>query len=378
SNSENNKNIRDLNEILIVSNPQQQDSTINPKTKNNSNNFLTISDNNEVMSTIPTSQTAPIAREEDAEEEEIEENFENHNNAAIKSKDVGDYEECQQQQQQQHGGQPSIDGNTKSSRVRNYLKKCKNRWLAVGLHNQMQEYNGNADHDPKSTMSAINELSVSQDLRPNIVRAATNVTVNASNRLMSLGGDCAACDCEVIDSVNKVSSINCALGNLKAIKENENYVEDFEDDVDDDSYEDIDFGLGSTLTKTAIATATHKSIACNSAQIETRQEKKHFMKRKQQHNNNIANDQSDGDDETRVEQLDETVQMESHIAALIDSHFACIYPVFTTTTRAVLIREARDVLVKNYHGCLATFEREFLFKFKEIAVILKERHRIGE
>ena len=269
------------------------------------------------MSTISTSQTAPIAREEVAEEE-MEENVENHNNTALKSKDVGDYEECQQhqQQQQQRGGQPSIDGNSKSSRVRNYLKKCKNRWLAVGLHNQMQEYNGNTDHDPKSTMSAINELSVSQGLRPNVAGAATNVTVNASNRLLSLslGGDCDACDCEVIDSVNKLSSINCALGNLKAIEENENYVEDFEDDVDDDSYEDIDFGLGSTLAKTAIATATHKIIVCNSAQMETRQEKKHFMKRKQQQqqydNNNIASDQPN-DDETLVEQLDENGQIVS-------------------------------------------------------------------
>lgn len=69
---------------------------------------------------------------------------------------------------------------------------------------------------------------------------------------------------------------------------------------------------------------------------------------------------------------------DSQLAALIDSHLACIYPVFTQTTRAVLIREARDVLVNIYHGCLTTFERQFLCKFSEIAVILKERHHVGE
>lgn len=66
------------------------------------------------------------------------------------------------------------------------------------------------------------------------------------------------------------------------------------------------------------------------------------------------------------------------MAALIDRHLASIYPVFTQTTRAVLIREARDVLVNIYHGCLATFEQQFLCKFAEIAVILKQRHRVGE
>lgn len=69
---------------------------------------------------------------------------------------------------------------------------------------------------------------------------------------------------------------------------------------------------------------------------------------------------------------------ESKIAALIDSHLASIYPVFNETTRAVLIREARDVLVKTYHGCLPTFQCQFLCKFAEIVAALKERHHIGE
>lgn len=70
-------------------------------------------------------------------------------------------------------------------------------------------------------------------------------------------------------------------------------------------------------------------------------------------------------------------QQESQIAAMIDSHLACIYPVFTQLTRAVLIREACDVLVSTYHGCLQTFEQDFLCKFAEIVDVLRERHKWG-
>ncbi|KAM7359069.1 puratrophin-1-like isoform 2-T3 [Cochliomyia hominivorax] len=409
--NENAENIRDLNEILVV---KYTPTNITPVSVNNSKKLTTIHNNNEVMSTtttasaIPTNQTAPIAREEEAEEEEdgeIEVTFENQRRTnEMESKDVG-VEYQQEQQQQSHeinefavrrdgsGSNSSSNIGTvnaagsKSSRVRNYLKKCKDRWLAVGLHNQMQEYSNNTGHDPKSTMSTINELDVSQDLRP---ITATKVTVISNNRLYSMGGVSG-------DSVNKGTLINCALGNCAKEVKNENDIDDDdEEDVDDDddvvdeSYEDIDFGLGSALSKTTTkqtikrnntitTSTTNQNDVCKSVKIETRQEKKHLkslaQQQEQNHDNNNVNIVFD---EKHVEQLADSLQMESRIAVLIDRHLAYIYPVFTQTTRAVLIREARDVLVNIYHGCLTTFERQFLCKFADIAVILKERHRVGE
>ncbi|XP_065361892.1 uncharacterized protein LOC135955470 [Calliphora vicina] len=383
----NNENIRDLNEILIV-NSSNTPTTIAPISVNNSKNLATIHNNNEVMSTIPTNQTAPIAREEEAEEE-IEEMVEGQQkrNNEMESNDVGEeyqqYQVINEMAVRRGGGVAGCSGSSssKSSRVRNYLKKCKDRWLAVGLHNQMQEYNNNnTGHDPKSTMSTINELDVSQDLRP--ATSSARVTDFSNNPLTSMMGGAS-------ESVNKGSRTNCALGNAKEIAdENDVDVDDDDDDVVDASYEDIDFGLGSALSKTAAATtkqtrSRHSSTNRNNvgicAQIETRQEKKHLKSMAQQQIQQQEHDHDNVDDDGKhVEQLVDSEQMESHIAALIDRHLACIYPVFTQTTRAVLIREARDVLVNIYHGCLTTFERQFLCKFTEIAVMLQERHRVGE
>ncbi|XP_046808528.1 uncharacterized protein LOC111680493 [Lucilia cuprina] len=386
--NENEENLRDLNEILVVNHTPTTGISVSV---NNSKNLATIHNNNEVMSTtttptttIPTNQTAPIAREEDAEEG-FDETFEEQQkckNEMIPKAEGEEYEE-QYQVINEMAVRRTGGGGSKSSRVRNYLKKCKDRWLAVGLHNQMQEYHNNTGHDPKSTMSTINELDVSQDLRP-ITTTSAKVTDFPNNRLSSMGGA----------SESKGSPTNCALGNVKKI-EDKNNVDDDDDDDDDDvvdeSYEDIDFGLGSALTKTAAGTtkkitkqgrsrnsSTNINVVGNSAQIETRQERKHLKSMAQQQKQQEHDHDNMDDDEKHVEQLVDSQQMESHIAALIDRHLACIYPVFTQTTRAVLIREARDVLVKIYHGCLTTFERQFLCKFTEIAVILKERHRVAE
>lgn len=328
SSNENPENIRDLNEILIVNDTP---TIITPATVNNSKNITTIHNNNEVMSTMPTNQTAPIAREEDAEEE-IEETFEEQSRKnEIKAKEFG--EEYQQQPQQKYqeinemmvrrggSGGGGDSGSSKSSRVRNYLRKCKDRWLAVSLHNQIQEYN-NTGHDPKSTMSTINELDVSQGLRPTIETTRTTktsipltstaVTVISNKRSSSRMGGAS-------EYIDKSSPTNCALGNVQKIKD-ENYVdEDDDDDAVDESYEDIDFGLGAALSKSATATrtnlncnrstlptSTYKNNVCNSGQIETRQEQKRLKSMAQQEEHDHDDDD---DDEKHVEQLVDSSQM---------------------------------------------------------------------
>ncbi|CAD7003970.1 unnamed protein product [Ceratitis capitata] len=80
----------------------------------------------------------------------------------------------------------------------------------------------------------------------------------------------------------------------------------------------------------------------------------------------------------KEEQLACAVWMDSGTAALIDKHLAAIYTVFTACTRSILIRQARDLLVCSYLGCLQSFEMKFLCKFAEIAAELTQRHAIGE
>lgn len=245
--------------------------------------------------------TAPIAREEDAEEEIEETNETPSDGVKAETKSV-------EESQEEIINENSVRRSTKSSRVRNYLKKCKDRWLAVGVHNQIQELN-NTGHDLKSTMSTTNELNVSQqqeDLRP----ITTRVTVSSRG---SSG---------VVD--NKCSLTNCALGNLAEI-------EDDDDDVVDDSYEDIDFGLGST-TKTTTTTTTSKALRktdktststtcksnfCNStsnAQIETRHEKLQLKSLAQHHRQGDVVE----DAEKHVEQLMDSHQM---VSVLLSSCF---------------------------------------------------------
>ncbi|XP_049312952.1 uncharacterized protein LOC109579989 isoform X2 [Bactrocera dorsalis] len=79
----------------------------------------------------------------------------------------------------------------------------------------------------------------------------------------------------------------------------------------------------------------------------------------------------------KEEQLACAIHMDSGTAALIDKHLAAIYPVYTACTRSILIRQARDLLVCSYLGCLQSFEMEFLCKFAEIAAELRQRHAVG-
>ncbi|XP_055841406.1 uncharacterized protein LOC129908710 isoform X2 [Episyrphus balteatus] len=63
---------------------------------------------------------------------------------------------------------------------------------------------------------------------------------------------------------------------------------------------------------------------------------------------------------------------------LVDSYLKDVYPVYYEKTRSILIRQARDLLVCEYRGCLRTFEKQFLKEFAKIAKDLKEKHAIGE
>lgn len=245
SGNENTENIRDLNEILVVN---KTPTIANPATDNRNKNSATILNNNEVMFTIPANQTAPIACEEEDADEEVEETLEeqsiNNDDNEAKAQDVGEEYKTEHQQQVMGETAECRGGGKRSSRVRNYLKKCKDRWLAVGLHNQMPEYN-NTGHDPKST------IDVSQDLRPATATKVTDIVSNQSPYYAISG----------IEFVNGGSTINCALGNVNETRaENgpdDNNDED--DDVVDASYKDIDFGLDSVLSKNAVT--AHKQTS---------------------------------------------------------------------------------------------------------------------
>ncbi|XP_032309629.1 uncharacterized protein LOC6493522 isoform X2 [Drosophila ananassae] len=66
------------------------------------------------------------------------------------------------------------------------------------------------------------------------------------------------------------------------------------------------------------------------------------------------------------------------LARLIDSHLSHIYPVYWARTRAILIQQARERLVCGFDGCLLRFEQGFLCKFAQIAAALRSAHQIGE
>ncbi|XP_034103028.1 LOW QUALITY PROTEIN: uncharacterized protein LOC117567274 [Drosophila albomicans] len=78
-----------------------------------------------------------------------------------------------------------------------------------------------------------------------------------------------------------------------------------------------------------------------------------------------------------VTQLDATVD-DGMLAQLIDSHLSHIYPIYWARTRAILMRQARELLVSHFEGCLPSFEQRFLCKFAQIAATLRATHQIGE
>ncbi|XP_070135632.1 uncharacterized protein Pura isoform X3 [Drosophila bipectinata] len=71
-------------------------------------------------------------------------------------------------------------------------------------------------------------------------------------------------------------------------------------------------------------------------------------------------------------------ELDDMLARLIDSHLSHIYPVYWGRTRAILIQQARERLVCGFDGCLVRFEQGFLCKFAQIAAALRSAHQIGE
>lgn len=55
----------------------------------------------------------------------------------------------------------------------------------------------------------------------------------------------------------------------------------------------------------------------------------------------------------------------------MDCHLGAIYPQYWESTRAVLVRQARDLLVCTFHGDLSRFEVEFLSPAAKLIEIVK-------
>lgn len=74
--------------------------------------------------------------------------------------------------------------------------------------------------------------------------------------------------------------------------------------------------------------------------------------------------------------LDDDVDLEFN--QLIDSYLGDVFPLYYEKTRSVLLKQARDILVCEYRGCLSSFEKNFLKEFADIAKDLKDKHAVGE
>lgn len=59
------------------------------------------------------------------------------------------------------------------------------------------------------------------------------------------------------------------------------------------------------------------------------------------------------------------------VVDLVDRHLGPLYPYYWTAVRAVLVRQARDLLVCTFHGDLSRFERDFLSPAAKLIEIIK-------
>lgn len=58
--------------------------------------------------------------------------------------------------------------------------------------------------------------------------------------------------------------------------------------------------------------------------------------------------------------------MDTGVANLVDRYLAAIYPNYFESTRALLLIQARDLLMCTFHADLSRFEREFLSPAAEL------------
>lgn len=64
--------------------------------------------------------------------------------------------------------------------------------------------------------------------------------------------------------------------------------------------------------------------------------------------------------------------------SLLDRYLEAVYPLYYEKTKRVLLRQARDILVCTYHGCLKSFEEQFLAPLAEMLIRIREEHEIGQ
>lgn len=59
---------------------------------------------------------------------------------------------------------------------------------------------------------------------------------------------------------------------------------------------------------------------------------------------------------------------------LLENYLSSFYPDYHTYTKHILFREALDVLIYGYYGCLEKFEQQYLKPFAGIVHVLYEHH----
>lgn len=60
------------------------------------------------------------------------------------------------------------------------------------------------------------------------------------------------------------------------------------------------------------------------------------------------------------------------MANLVDEYLQALYPDYFESTRAILLRQARDLLMCTFHADLSRFEREFLAPAAKLIGIVKK------
>ncbi|XP_037949325.1 uncharacterized protein LOC119680542 [Teleopsis dalmanni] len=267
-----------------------------------------VSNGNEIRSVIMAhcNVTAPIAREEEANCVCATENIENGNvdNAVKRSK----------------------------SRVRNYLKKCKDR--LTGHCNQSTNLESITESIPTTVTTTTAAITTT-------ATTTTNATVNTITDTIT------AYSPPVVQALGTICerSVEClAEMNLTSLDAA---------DEDECSYDDINFSLTSSITMTG------NEINPDNC-------------------DNVTLSELNCDTSIRDERLARMLQLKPNVSDLIDKHLSHIYPVYFEYTREVLIRQACDVLISSFDGNLEQFEEDFLLRYTEIASKLKEKHTIGE
>ncbi|XP_054734440.1 SUN domain-containing protein 2-like [Anastrepha obliqua] len=318
------------------------------------------------------------------------------------------------------------------SRVRTYLKKCRDR--LTGQHQR-------AISCENATTTAGCSTYLEDDKSK--VLTVTEVLKAAPNRNASeLSGEEEACTCILIATTEQQQN-EAVEGTLLTLTEEAEEEEEASEeegtaaatDVNSASeltelvYEDIDFSLSSVLMDSSssnVSVDQHQStpltsahnrdaltlaadvddsgdlpVECKTSEQQQQQQKPQnagLRQTQSQSKNLVARDEEEGERQqqqtqqqmqplmcsynscpplVKEEQLAHAVRMDSGTAALIDKHLAAIYPVYAACTREILIRQARDLLVSSYSACLESFEMKFLCKFAEIAAELRQRHAIG-